>query len=255
MARNQQYTDFDVSKIAYTKPKKNTRGGATVFLNASDTESHNPRLQLEKMRAPFGVREAMEAGGRPSLDLAVSSEKLKAFCAQLDENNIENATNNSEAWFKQKMSREVISQFYRKLVPDPTNPDYDPLLRVKISQREGRETAVFVIKTDPSTGKETWDEGTIDDVTENCHVLPIVEIQSLWFVQKQFGCTFVADKLLVWPSTRGAAAKRDFDFILPGGGVEASASGKRGRGEEDGKDSGDSKRTKHEDGMGGEAES
>ena len=54
-------------------------------------------LQLEKMRAPFGVREAMEAGGRPSLDLAVSSEKLKAFCEQLDENNIKNATDNSEA--------------------------------------------------------------------------------------------------------------------------------------------------------------
>ena len=55
----------------------------------------------------------------------------------------------------------------------------------------------------------------MDDVTEQCHVLPIVQVQSLWFVQKQFGCTLVADKLLVWPSSRGQAASRDFDFILP----------------------------------------
>ena len=61
MSRNTQYTDFDVTNIAYTKPKKNARGGATVFLNAPDTDSNNPRIQLEKMRAPFGVREAMEA--------------------------------------------------------------------------------------------------------------------------------------------------------------------------------------------------
>jgi hypothetical protein len=208
MAQNTQYSDFTVSELSYSNPKKNSRGGISVWLNTSASDSSKPRVQLEKCRVPFGIREPMEAGGRKSLDLAVSSEALQQWCATLDERNIDTVSANSETFFKNKMSKEVVSEFYRKLVT-PGKGDYEPLLKIKISEYEGNKTKVFLMK------KDGWEEGTLEDVKEHCEVLPIVELQMLWFINKNFGMSMVATDLLVWPSKRTQAAERGFDFILP----------------------------------------
>ena len=199
MAQNTQYSDFSIPDLAYSKPKKNSRGGISVWLNTSATDSSKPRVQLEKCRSPFGIREPMEAGGRKSLDLAVSSEKLLQWCSELDDKNVNTVADNSEAFFKNKMSKEVVTEFYKKLVT-PGKGDYEPLLKIKISEYEGSQTKVFLMKKDPVTKKDTWERGTLEDVKEQCEVLPIVELQMLWFINKNFGMSLVATDLLVWPS-------------------------------------------------------
>ncbi len=214
MAQNTQFSDFSIPDLAYSKPKKNSRGGISVWLNTSASDSSKPRVQLDKCRSPFGIREPMEAGGRKSLDLAVSSEKLVQWCSELDEKNVNTVAENSEAFFKNKMSKEVVTEFYKKLVT-PGKGDYEPLLKVKISEYEGNKTKVFLMKKDPATGRDTWERGTLEDVKEHCEVLPIVELQMLWFINKNFGMSMVATDLLVWPSKRTQAAERGFDFILP----------------------------------------
>ena len=180
------------------------------------------------MRAPFGARDATyRAEGeeaKPStgpqrfnLELACDDKNMVEFFDKFDKRVIGEASTKSEVWFKKKLSEQSLSDtLYRFCCVKSTNPNYAPLLRVKIDGKGTRDpTKIFIVETDAS-GKETYRE-TKDPtiITANSMCMPIVKMAGLWFVSKGFGATIVADAVMVWPNDTD---KDRFDFILPSDG-------------------------------------
>ena len=83
------------------------------------------------------------------------------------------------------------------------------MLKVRILPDGKRATEIFVAQL--VDGKITKPvKGSLDDVKGECLVLPILRVQGgVYFLQKQFGCSLVASKLLVLQQERSTT---DFAF-------------------------------------------
>jgi hypothetical protein len=204
------YNTANTAEWVYQEPRKNPKNGLNVYVQESTRCARNPRVQLEKCRAPFGVQDGMEESSRKNLELAVVSEEMKPWAVDRDEQNIGWITANCPALFKKEMKRNTVEALYRTLLTPPSNAAYSPLMRIKINSGGRQPTNVMVVLED---GTETtpmrWRRGTIADITPHSEVLPIVEVVGLWFVSKGCGMTMVATDLLVYPTQ-----KRGFDFQL-----------------------------------------
>ena len=171
------------------------------------------------MRAPFGARDATyRAEGeeaKPStgpqrfnLEVACDNEDMVKFFDRFDARVIKEASSKSKEWFKKELSEQSLSDtLYRFCCVKSPNPNYSPLMRVKIDGKGTRDpTKIFVVETDDS-GKETYRESKDPTIiTANSTVMPIVKLAGLWFVSKGFGATIVADAVMVGPTTRPRTA-------------------------------------------------
>jgi len=189
-----------IQQWVYQEPKKNPKNGLNVYLNSSAADTSNPRIQLAKGRAPFGLQDGMEATARKNLEVNVECEDLTAFLENINMQNIDWITENCPKLFKRELERSVVSTLYRSLMAMPTNPSYKPLLRIKINTSGREPTRVFIVEKDATdTEPMEFSQGKIEDLVPGCTVLPIVEVGGLWFVSKGCGMTFVATDILVWP--------------------------------------------------------
>lgn len=189
-----------IADWVYQEPRKNPKNGLNVYLNSSSTNNSNPKIQLAKGRAPFGIQDGMEANARKNLEVNVESDELFKFLENVNNQNIDWVTSNCPKLFKRELDRGVVATLYRSLMSMPTNPSYKPLLRIKINSSGREPTRVFVVEKDEteSTPME-FSHGTMADIVPGCLVLPIVEVGGLWFVSKGCGMTLVATDVLVWP--------------------------------------------------------
>lgn len=145
-------------------------------------------------------------------------EALKMF-EQIDEFVINEACEHPE-WFKkkkgQKMSKEVIRQFYRGCVQQ-SNKEYPALLRVKVVEGENElnDTIIReVYQGDDPDLKGTYTLGDAFTVKANTDIITILKIKGLWFVGGRFGLTITAQDILAWtPQSQEDA----WNFSLPGG--------------------------------------
>jgi hypothetical protein len=217
MSRTMTYDQLDVNAFHYKEPTKNSKGGMNAYIDTSATDRSSPEFQLgEKMRVPFGVRDAgIDGNGadnpRKNLELDVADAALQDVINAIDARNIDMAAENSVEWFKKKLTAEQLAAtLYRaSLTPDATGR-FSPLLRVKVAGPGSRTpTKVFVVHAD--AGTVTYKPGSIDDITAGCHVTPIVKLGGMWFVSKGFGVTFNASYVLVYPSSKPADA---FPFVV-----------------------------------------
>tara|TARA_B100001142_G_C14049724_1_gene545400 strand:- start:29 stop:712 length:684 start_codon:yes stop_codon:yes gene_type:complete len=189
------------------------------YIDMSATDRARPKFQLaEKMRVPFGVRDANMSGmetnnPRKNMELSVDDASVAKFFQKLDTQNIDVATANSEKWFKKKLSRDAVEQMYRtSCSPDP-NGKYAPLLRVKVGTAAAHmPTRIFVARATGTGGKMKYTPGTIDDVTPFSHVTPIVSIGGMWFMSKGFGMSLTCTDLLVYPSDQDES--QAFPFVI-----------------------------------------
>ena len=205
------YTAVSPSQWVYQQPKKNKNGGLSVNLQTSPTHSSSPRVQLDRLRCPFGVQDGLEASSRKNLEVAVSMESLKAWAATIDEQNIQWIVGNSQALFKKEMKRATVDALYRTLLSTPSNSAYDPLLRLKINSDGAQATNVMIVVQEGNASTPlTWRHGSLEDIERGAEVIPIVEVTGLWFVSKGCGMTLVATDVLVFPKR-----KRGFDFSIP----------------------------------------
>lgn len=189
MATVKLVSDFDPATVNVSNLEKNKRGGKVVYLSNSDTS--RIMLQTPTMPAIFGFT-PYEVGGdiqSYSIDLSFRGadtdlkvaefrDKLKALDTLL----IDTATEKSEEFFGKKMSRDMVAEFYRSLLNDK-KPEYPPLVKLKVGVGlNGEPTAQFY--------NENREVTTIDHVTKGAMIKTIVELSSLWFVNKTFGATF-----------------------------------------------------------------
>lgn len=169
--------------------EKNKRGGKVVYISGAD----NGRviLQTPTMSLPFGITPYDVNGEIQSYSVELSfrgidsDPKLQDFLEklrELDELLIDTATENSEAWFGKKQSREMVAEFYRRLVND-RNPEYPPFVKMKVGVgMNGEPSAQFYDEKRERVG--------IDYLTKGSSLKVICEISSIWFVNKTFGASF-----------------------------------------------------------------
>lgn len=190
------FSAFDPSQLKFSGLEKNKKGGKVVFLGIPDAltgERQRVTIQTPALALPFGVSPYQEAttGEIQSYSLDVSfrghdtNPAMGDFMARmraLDEVLMSAAVTESKEWFGKKMSREIVAEFFRKLVKDPSNPKYAPVMKVKVPLANGEPAALFFDEQRRPT--------TIDYLVKGCTVKLLMEIDRVWFVNKNFGVTW-----------------------------------------------------------------
>lgn len=186
------HSSFDPSSVKFSPISKTSKGGKIVYLNFPNAQKIT--VQTPIMSSPFGVSTYDDASdGKRSYSLDASfkgydtNAKLELFlhkCRGFDERLVETAAENSRAWFGNEMSADMTSVLFRRSIRDANDPKYAPTLRLKIT---------------PST--EYYDENHnrvgMEYITKGTSFRAIVELSSVFFVNKQFGVTWRIVQLAV----------------------------------------------------------
>lgn len=191
------YSAFDASKLTFAPLEKNKKGGKMVSLFppiGEDGIKKRVVIQTPVVAVPFGVTPYQEAttGEIQSYSIDISfrghetNPEIADFLARmrhLDDVLLDAAVANSKEWFGKTMSKDVVKEFIRKLVKEPTNPQYAPVMKVKVPVVRGEPVSKFF--------DENKQPVPIDYITKGSTVKMILELSpSVWFVNKNFGVTW-----------------------------------------------------------------
>lgn len=189
------FSSFDPTAIKFSGLEKNKKGGKVVFLNLPDATGtkHRITIQTPTVHVPFGVTPYQEATTGEiqsySIDMSFrgydSDPRIAEFLDKmrlLDNLLLDAAVENSKEWFGKQMSRDIVSEFYRHLIKEPTNPQYAPVMKAKVQIINGDPQAAFFT--------EQRAPCTIDYIAKGSTLKMIIELDRLWFVNKNFGATW-----------------------------------------------------------------
>jgi hypothetical protein len=188
-------SSFTPTDIKFSGLEKNKKGGKVVFLSIPDATGAKQRITLQTpvVSVPFGVTPYQEANTGEiqsySVDMSFrgtdTDPRIAEFLAkmrQMDDILLDAAVVNSKEWFGKQMSKEIVSEFYRHIVKEPTNPQYAPVMKAKVQLNNGEPTAAFF--------DEQRQPRSIDYISKGSTVKMILELDRLWFVNKNFGATW-----------------------------------------------------------------
>jgi hypothetical protein len=194
------HTAFDPANIRFSNLDKTRKGGKIVYVSLGDDRRTRVIVQTPNVSLPFGITPYTEASTGEvqsySIDMSFrghdTDPKIAEFMGKmraLDDILITKGVDNSNAYFGKTMSRDLVVEFYRKLVKDPNNPQYAPTMKCKVPIMNGEPTTLFFDETRAPT--------TIDAIGKGCTVRMILELSSLWFVNKNYGVTWKVVQCLV----------------------------------------------------------
>lgn len=212
------YSDIDVNAMRYGQPKRNRRGGVNVFVHANSSSSDNLAFQLSGdpydddaqfdssrlLRVPFGVRDPYDPSGDPTrktIEFAVSDTALAQKLSDIDEMNKTKACENSPSWLGEKKSRAIVDEFYKPILTPASKEGYDPIFKCKFITEGDRRTKVYVCTTNDE-GEIEYRSGDETDVKKGIKTIAIASCGGMWFMSKQFGMSFTASSIMVFPERR-----------------------------------------------------
>ena len=186
-------TDFAPSRLCFSSLIKNSQGGKQVFVSREGTKTKIV-LQTPAMTLPFGITSYQDAatGAIQSWSLDVSfrdNDDFLGLMRELDTVMQDVATEKSQEWFGKPMTREIVSEFCRKMVKDPQNPQYSPTMKIKVPSVNGQETTKFY--------DENREVVPLEYVTKGSKVKVIMELSPVWFLNKNLGMTWKALQVAV----------------------------------------------------------
>lgn len=195
-------SNFDFEQLSYSPALKATRAGGKCAQVGYGEAKAQVKFQLgdsvhEALLCKWGAdpcdRNNPDAGLQIKLEL---TDKSKAFLEKFEGATTAAAEANSMAWFKKKKPTAMLSSAIKpdkeekypdmvKLRLDTTNPNPNLRTTVKVAVwKDGKLTTPTV--------------GTIEDITPNSMVLPIVRVQGgVYFMSAIYGTSLVADSVLV----------------------------------------------------------
>lgn len=189
------YSAFDASALQFAPLEKNKKGGkiVNVSLPAPDGGKRRITIQTPVVAVPFGVTPYQEAntGEIQSYSIDISFRNVETdpriadFLARmrtLDDVLLDTAVTNSKEWFGKAMTKDVVKEFLRKMVKDPANTQYPPVMKVKVPVINGEPTSQFYDENRQPVG--------IDYITKGTTVKMILELSPMWFFNKNFGVTW-----------------------------------------------------------------
>jgi hypothetical protein len=191
-------TDFQPSILNFSELEKNKKGGKVVYTSVGDARNTRIVLQTPTCHVPFGVNPYTESTTGEiqsyTIDLSFrgyeSDPKMAQFLEKmmrLDDIMIEAATTKSKEWFGKDIGRDIVCEFYRRLVKEHPTGQWPPTLKVKIPLKMGTNVP------DCAFFDENKNPCTIDQIVKGCRVKMILELSSVWFVgNKNFGVTWRA---------------------------------------------------------------
>lgn len=198
--------EIDVSKIKFSEVMKNKMGGNVVYLSY-EKENKPLRMQIPKMYAPFGLNvydkdkkpgqssksEPPTEGARLDYGFELSFkdmesdkklQRLHKKVKEIDQAIVNAAVEHHSDWFgmsADEMNAGVASVLCKKNIRPASDSKYADKMKVKI--RNIKNAQVF----DADTGEQLDAETAI---VAKSDVRAIIEIRSVFFVNKSFGVTW-----------------------------------------------------------------
>jgi len=200
--------DIDVNEWVFQKPKPTNSGSVAVYVDASVSNSQNPRIELPKMKAVWGISHTDHLGNplaptkRRNMELDVTDDIVFEKCKAIDDRIIEWVAANCKKVFKKEFSASDLRRMmFKPSIKPSNNPTYNPKLRIKVAPGDDkRSTKIFKMNDD------TYEKnGDMNDVTRGSQVVVIMEVASIWFTANQFGATYKATEIAVWSKNENAS--------------------------------------------------
>tara|TARA_B100001989_G_C24548747_1_gene472722 strand:+ start:970 stop:1710 length:741 start_codon:yes stop_codon:yes gene_type:complete len=199
------FTEFKHDDVHFHAPTFNAKGQKNVDMSYDPMSTafiHRIGIQLAKDTKPIISKWRLsepregEDGKRRNWELKLEDPDLVKVLKDFDEYILNYAVNNSRTLFKKDLNRDQVEARYKEIVKPPKENDDCPYMIVKVScPPSDNPTPIKTIKEDG----RTLSNGTIDDLTKDAEVVPIVRTGGLWFMTDSFGVSFSAYKLIVKP--------------------------------------------------------
>ena len=218
--------EISLNDITFTEPK--AFGETVAKIVYVQHKGAEMQIQCPTMTTPFGLGK-FDDGNRVkySLDMSfrdkeknVKLETLHTFLNEFDKKVLEHAVENSKAWFKKKMSREVLNELMTPSVKYPKDKEtgeistqYPATFKTKVVQYENRFTRpVFHMDT-----KQLLEGDWNDLITKGSSVVAIVRHGGIWFAGGKFGSIWQIEQLKLRPADKIAqyAFKDDDSDVQP----------------------------------------
>jgi hypothetical protein len=213
--------DWDTAGIRYMQPKISDRGSKSINIISTQT---NRALHLSTpLMHTWGIADFVdektgESDGKFSMSLNFPNAeyatpattdflaKLKAFENQI----LDDAVKNSEAWFGEEMSREVAKHTFfpfLKYSKDKVTKKIDltkaPSIRAKVPMYDGR----WAVEVYDTKGKQLFpcdnaNMTPMDFVDKGSNAACVLQCGGLWFGGKGWGITWKLIQAVVKPSER-----------------------------------------------------
>jgi len=231
-----QSNDFSTSNITFSPIKLMDSGAKMAYLSYSGRPLV---MQTASMNLPYGMNVFDKAGPvKYSVDLSFrgyedgKDVKVKAFydvLMKLDEFMVKKGVENSQAWFKSKLSEDVVKAFYTPLVrvskdangnPKP----YPPSFKLNLRKKQG--TDVFdIVAYDMNKQAYNYEETSLEELlVKGAQITALIQCTSVWFAGSKFGLSWKGIQLRV---DKLPDSIRGFAFADEGEGHSAPAAAPR----------------------------
>ena len=189
------------NNIIIKPPKTNTKGlGATLIARYKhNNEETRFRTQTPRMIQAFDINADKRDDGSMAYSFNVSFrgdeenvklENFRKMLEQMDEYNINYATENSASIFGKKKSREVIEENYTPMVKWSKKEGYRPTLKIKMPFYDEKPGFVVFDKNREPIEIEEDDEIDLSMFSAGCEAIHLLEFTGLWQTNNKFGGTW-----------------------------------------------------------------
>jgi hypothetical protein len=202
-----QPKNFQIERVTLGQPKKNANGGKTIYISYSNKIMY---VQTPVMTAPFGISYFQGENGAPdkySIDVSFAgvdgNEGLKSFYDMvdaLDSRVVEEAMENSQAWFNKKFPDiRVLEAMRSPSIKLPKSEQYAPRFSMKLPFRDGK----FTFPAYDSNRREIDLMSVIngEGKGKGSQVQAILQL-SAWVVGPRFGVSWKVVQLRLKPPAR-----------------------------------------------------
>lgn len=204
-----QSTDFSTSNVTFSPIKLMDSGAKMSYLSYSGRPLV---MQTASMSLPYGMNVFDKAGPvKYSVDLSFrgyeegKDAKVRAFydvLMKLDEFMVKKGVENSQAWFKSKLSEDVVKAFYTPLVrvskdangnPKP----YPPSFKLNLRKKQGSD--VFdIVAYDQNKQPYNYEETSLEELlVKGAQITALIQCTSVWFAGSKFGLSWKGIQLRV----------------------------------------------------------
>ena len=197
-------SNFNSKNIAIAAPRTLQSGAKQAYINYG-----GERMIMQTaiaMTVPFGLNIADKYGpAEYSVDLSFRGQdqrpEIKEFLnvmTQVDEYMIQKGVENSVAWFKSKLSEDVIRAFYKPCVKYSKDKEgnvqnYPPNLKVKLRKvNNDFETKFYDLNGSPYKGIPVEEL-----LVKGVQATAIIECGGVWFAGSKFGLTWRAKQIAI----------------------------------------------------------
>jgi len=217
--------DFSVSQLSIGPMKNLESGGkmASLFYKYGDSSSGILTTQVGSLSLPYGMNVFDKAGPvKYSMDLSLrgheENAKVKAIYdafSALDEWMIDQGVQNSKAWFKAPLTRDVVRAFYTPMVKVAKDAEgnpkpYPPTFKINLKKTNDQ----FDVKVYDDQARPYEGVPLEDLLVKGAMVTTLIQCTSVWFAGSKFGLSWKAKQIRmdkVPESIRGYAFIDDDD--------------------------------------------